>query len=124
MGDSFPGEDRPARGEIVYDQIWFWKTKLPERKGQRCRVIARGAMNNVCVEFEDGYKVITGRYAVRPAPFPIVQPIPESTLELARRAVKSNAERSKLLEDPVQRELWAKNLAKDLVDMGEAEYGR
>jgi len=45
--------------------IWFWKTRLPERKGQLCRIIARGKMNSALVEFEDGYKVITSRYAVR-----------------------------------------------------------
>ena len=34
---------------------WFWKTKLPERKGQRCRVLAMGKMNSILVEFEDGH---------------------------------------------------------------------
>jgi hypothetical protein len=45
--------------------IWFWRSRLPERKGQRCKVLARGRMNSILVEFEDGYKVITSRYAVR-----------------------------------------------------------
>ena len=45
--------------------IWFWKKKLPERKGQICRVLARGKMNSIMVKFIDGYKVITSRYAVR-----------------------------------------------------------
>ncbi len=49
----------------VYDHIWFWRGKLGERKGQRCRVLARGRMNSILVEFDDGYKVITSRYAVR-----------------------------------------------------------
>ena len=31
------------------------------RKGQRCRVLARGTMDSCCVEFEDGYKMITSR---------------------------------------------------------------
>jgi SH3 domain-containing protein len=44
---------------------WFWKTRLPERKGQKCRVLARGKMNSILVEFEDGYKVVTSRFAVR-----------------------------------------------------------
>lgn len=49
----------------VYDYYWFWKKKLPGRKGQPCRVITRGKMNSVLVEFEDGYQVVTSRYAVR-----------------------------------------------------------
>lgn len=48
-----------------YDHIWFWKTRLPERKGQPCRVFARGRLNSIGVEFPDGFKVVTSRYAVR-----------------------------------------------------------
>ena len=44
---------------------WFWKKKLGDRNGQKCRVLARGKMNSILVEFEDGYRVITSRYAVR-----------------------------------------------------------
>ena len=50
---------------VEFDHIWFWKTRLPERKGQRCRVLARGRMNSIKVQFEDGFIVITSRYAVR-----------------------------------------------------------
>jgi hypothetical protein len=50
---------------MTYPYIWFWRTRLPERKGMKCRVLARGKKNNILVEFEDGYKVITSRYAVR-----------------------------------------------------------
>ena len=50
-----------------FDRVWFWKSKLPERKGEPCRVVARGAMNSALVEFRDGFKVITSRYAVRKA---------------------------------------------------------
>jgi hypothetical protein len=52
-------------GEAPY--IWYWRKK-PEgqdRKGAPCRVLARGKMNSIMVEFEDGYRVITSRYAVR-----------------------------------------------------------
>jgi hypothetical protein len=45
--------------------IWYWRSRLPERKGQPCRVIATGRMNSILVEFEDGHRVITSRYAVR-----------------------------------------------------------
>jgi hypothetical protein len=52
---------------MVYDCVWFWRARLPERKGQRCRVVARGRMNSIMVEFEDGYRVVTSRWAVRKA---------------------------------------------------------
>lgn len=49
--------------------VWYWRTKLPERKGQRCRVLIRSRrMGSVLVEFHDGFKVITSRNAVRKAP--------------------------------------------------------
>lgn len=48
-----------------FDHIWFWKSRLPHRKGQRCRVLVRGGMNSVMVQFEDFEKVVTSRYAVR-----------------------------------------------------------
>ncbi len=35
------------------------------RHGQLCRVLAVGRMNSALVEFEDGTKVVTSRYAVR-----------------------------------------------------------
>jgi hypothetical protein len=49
----------------MYDHQWFWRSRLPDRKGQRCRILARGKMNSLLVEFCDGWKVITSRYAVR-----------------------------------------------------------
>lgn len=51
-----------------YPLVWFWKSKLPERKGQRCRVLTQGRLNSVLVEFEDGFLVVTSRYAIRRAP--------------------------------------------------------
>ncbi len=45
--------------------VWFWRKWLGERKGQPCRVLARGALNTCLVEFADGVKVVTIRYAVR-----------------------------------------------------------
>ncbi len=53
--------------EEKFPYVWFWRKRLPERKGQRCKVTARGKMNSIRVEFEDGYKVITSRWAVRQA---------------------------------------------------------
>jgi hypothetical protein len=50
---------------IPFDRIWFWRSKLPERKGQKCRILARGCANSILVEFEDGLIVVTSRWAVR-----------------------------------------------------------
>jgi hypothetical protein len=47
--------------------VWWWRRRLPERKGQPCRVVARGAMNSILVEFGDGFRVVTSRHAVRRA---------------------------------------------------------
>lgn len=51
----------------MYPYIWRVKTRYPERKGQLCRVLARGKMNSCLVEFEDGYKTITSRNYIRKA---------------------------------------------------------
>ena len=58
-------------GEDFLTHVWVWGTckgKYPEtgkRKGQPCRVIARGKKNSILVEFEDGYRSVVSRYAVR-----------------------------------------------------------
>jgi hypothetical protein len=44
---------------------WRVRTRLPERFGQRCRVLVVGRKNSVLVQFADGYRVITSRYYVR-----------------------------------------------------------
>ena len=54
-----------GRAVSEYDHVWRWRSRLGERKGQGCRVIARGAMNAIFVEFTDGYRAITSRFAVR-----------------------------------------------------------
>lgn len=46
----------------------YWKGILGDCKGQPCRIVCRGKLNNVLVAFEDGFRVITSRYAVRKAP--------------------------------------------------------
>ncbi len=50
-----------------FPYVWRVRTRLPERFGQRCRMLARGKMNNAMIEFEDGYKVITSRNYIRKA---------------------------------------------------------
>jgi len=53
----------PAAGP--FDHFWRLRVQLPERHGQRCRVRARGRMNSIEIEFEDGLRHIVSRYSVR-----------------------------------------------------------
>jgi hypothetical protein len=55
----------PREENRAYPYVWFWRSALGDRKGMPCRVLARGRMNSILVEFEDGYRVVTARYAVR-----------------------------------------------------------
>lgn len=50
-----------------YDRIWRWRTTLPDRHGQRLRILARGTMNSALVEFDDGTRHIVSRFAFRKA---------------------------------------------------------
>lgn len=48
--------------------VWWFRKYLPERKGQPCLVLARGrgpGPRNVMVEFQDGVRVVSSRFAVR-----------------------------------------------------------
>lgn len=45
--------------------LWGNNPVRAKLKGRRCRVLARGRMNSILVEFEDGYKTVTSRWAVR-----------------------------------------------------------
>ena len=45
--------------------VWFWRVKHGDRKGQRCRVWARGTMNSIGVVFPDGFRTVTSRHAIR-----------------------------------------------------------
>jgi hypothetical protein len=62
-----PELGKEEMGTTEYPMVWRWRCRLPKRFGQRCRVLCRGRMNNVCVEFPDGYTVITSRWTVRRA---------------------------------------------------------
>jgi hypothetical protein len=44
---------------------WRVRTRLPDRYGQRCRVTARGSLNSIRVEFDDGFEVVTSRWYLR-----------------------------------------------------------
>jgi hypothetical protein len=50
---------------VVFDRIWTWSTRLPERKGHRCRVIVAGRMQSALIEFEDGYRVVASVRGLR-----------------------------------------------------------
>lgn len=51
--------------DVQYPYVWRWKSRLPERHGHRCRRIKHGGMNSVLIEFEDGFRVLTSRWAIR-----------------------------------------------------------
>jgi hypothetical protein len=52
-----------------FDHVWYWKGspwRPIYRKGQHCRILVRSLrMNSILVEFEDGFRTNTSRYAVR-----------------------------------------------------------
>lgn len=47
------------------DQTYIYRWNREGRKDQRCRVLVRGKMNSVLVEFDDGFRMVTSRNAVR-----------------------------------------------------------
>lgn len=58
-------QDMHDRTDFQPTHVWYWRAKLPDRHGQPCRVVARGAKNSILVEFADGHRVVTSRHAVR-----------------------------------------------------------
>lgn len=53
-----------------YPYVWAWGPQLPggmSRKGQRCRVLVRGARNSALLEFDDGFLVVASRNGIRRA---------------------------------------------------------
>ena len=58
-------DEAPTGADPEFDHVWHWRTKLPERKGQHCRVLEHVTRNTVLVEFEDGFTVVASHYAVR-----------------------------------------------------------
>lgn len=63
-----PGRHWPAVAPEGFGRLWRWRVNLPARHGQRCRVVARGAMNSALIEFLDGERHVVSRYAFRKAP--------------------------------------------------------
>jgi hypothetical protein len=71
------GHTAPRRDpERTLTHVWRIRTNLAERHGDACRILARGKMNSILVEFADGTRHIVSRHAVRrrrvgPAPIPV-----------------------------------------------------
>ena len=53
-----------------YPYVYSWgnNEKRAGLRGRTCRVVARGRMNSVLVEFEDGRREVVSRYALRRRP--------------------------------------------------------
>lgn len=50
----------------AFDHHWRLRVRLPERHGTACRVVARGKMNSVQIEFAaDRVRHIVSRYSIR-----------------------------------------------------------
>jgi hypothetical protein len=85
-------EPMPASQAPIYPYVWWWRVRLPDRKGERCRVTAGGSLNSIRVEFADGFWVITSRWAVRLAAAVRTNPIHRQSLRRARPAVRRSNE--------------------------------
>ncbi len=42
---------------------WGNNSKRATMKGQECKIITRGRMNSICIEFKDGQREIVSRYS-------------------------------------------------------------
>ncbi len=49
----------------MYKYVWGNNMKRKTYKGRICKVLAKGKMNSICIEFENGERTITSRYAIR-----------------------------------------------------------
>ena len=73
MAKSAGGMEDAAHKNELHREVpmsthtWRWRKYLPDRYGQACRILVTGAMNSALVEFGDGARYVTSRYAVRRA---------------------------------------------------------
>lgn len=58
------GGGSPFEGPV---QVYIYRWNRCGRKGQRCKVIARGTMNSCLLEFVDGWRMVTSRNAIMKA---------------------------------------------------------
>jgi hypothetical protein len=62
--------ERDGAKAAAFFFIYSWgpRGNMPgamSRKGQRCRLLARGSMNSALIEFEDGFRAVVSRNALR-----------------------------------------------------------
>jgi len=50
---------------MTHIYAWGNNSKRLAMKGRKCRIIARGRMNSIMIEFEDGQREIVSRRAIR-----------------------------------------------------------
>lgn len=50
---------------MTFPYVYRWDRQ--GRKGQRCRLVTRGTMNSVLLEFEDGYRMVTSGNSLKKA---------------------------------------------------------
>ena len=60
-----------------FPYVYFWGPRLMgfSRKGQACRVLVRGSMNSALIEFEDGFKAVVSRNAIRKRSAELYRPV-------------------------------------------------
>jgi hypothetical protein len=57
--------------ETSFDYVWCWKTRLPGRFGQRCRILEvhrlrkDASVRRVRIEFQDGVQAMASAHAIR-----------------------------------------------------------
>jgi|GEM_PF-722688 len=62
------GNEKFMSARLPY--VYTWKRtamRVLDRKGQACKVLARGKMNSCMIEFADGFRTVTSRNALRKA---------------------------------------------------------
>lgn len=61
-------KERTQWGEVEEARFpYIYRWNRCGRKGERCRVTARGTLNSARVEFADGFVMVTSRNALRRA---------------------------------------------------------
>lgn len=72
LGRGYPVSAR-GKAVIAYTTAtmalpYVYRWDRQGRKGQQCKVTARGKMNSIRVEFSDGYVMVTSGNAIRRTP--------------------------------------------------------
>jgi len=62
------GSGEVPTSQFPYRYSWGPKgLRTLDRKDQRCKVLGRGKMNSALIQFEDGFKAVVSRNALRRA---------------------------------------------------------